>query len=412
MIRHAATILAAGLVLAASYVRADEARSAVSGYIYGTVETRDGATHTGVLRWDDEEAFWDDLFHSSKTELPYAEYAEDPAEDEDATWWQRMAATVGGELGIENHEGRIIAIRFGDLARVRVTGGNDAVLTLRDGREVEVGGYANDVGTPIVVLDAKPGRIEIPWKRIDTISFAATPPDADPGSFRLHGTVTTEDGELAGFVQWDNQECLSTDRLDGDRDGGRRVSLAMGEIRSIERRDRRSSRVVLKDGTEMVLDGTNDVNDDIRGIHVEVAGLGRVEVPWDEFVRVEFDDPGPSGPGYDEFAPPAHLKGTVRLDGGDWRSGRLVFDLDEEWSWEMLDGSADGIDYTVPFVRVASLERMDDGCRVRLRDGRELVLSGSHDVGADNAGIVVIPDGAGEPAHVPWRDVAAVELDR
>lgn len=414
-----------GIILAASFVltafvavlsgadegaKAPDAGISVEGYIYGTVETRSGKTHTGVLRWDDEEAFWDDLFHSAKEELPYQEYAEGPDADEEATWWERMATTISGDLNF-HHVSRSVAVRFGDLEQIRVTGGNDAVLTLRDGTEIEVSGYANDVGATIVVFDAKPGRVEVPWKKIETITFAATPPDADPGSFRLRGTVSTTEGEFVGFIQWDNEESLSTDRLDGDTDDDD-VSIEMGDIRSIERRDRRSSTVVLKDGTEMVLSGTNDVNDDIRGIHVEDARFGRVEIAWDEFENVVFDDPGTSGPSYADYAVPTHLTGTVTLKSGDWRTGGLVFDLDEEWSWEMIDGSSNEIDYTVPFSMVASIEpSRGSGSLVRLRNGIELELEDSHDVDDDNSGVVVIPKGSGEPGHVPWREITKIEFD-
>lgn len=409
------TTLAAGLMLAAFAFAEDSSRvtipdSPVAGYIYGTVETKSGATHTGILRWDDEEAFWDDLFHSTKVERPYEEYEEEPEAEEDATWWQRMAHTIGGDLGI-HRQSRVVAIRFGDLRSIRVTGADDAVLTLRDGTEIEVEGYSNDVGADVTVIDAKPGRVAVQWRTIDTITFAATPPDVDPATFRLRGTVSTGVGDFAGFIQWDNEECLSTDRLDGDVDGDR-VSLEMGEIRSIERRDRRSSRVVLKDGTEMVLSGTNDVNDDIRGIHVEDARFGRVEVDWDEFERLVFDDPGSSGPSYAEFAPPVHLAGKVTMRNGDWRSGDLVFDLDEEWSWEMLDGISNHVDYTIPFALVASIEPADRaGCVVRLRNGLELELEDSHDVDRDNSGVLVIPRGKGEPAYVKWADIAGIEFD-
>jgi len=416
MVKRIGTLLAAGLALAAFAVAADTAGtpstdSPVVGYIYGTVATRAGGTHTGVLRWDDEEAFWDDLFHSTKVARPYEAYEAEREADEDASWWERMAQTISGDLGL-HRQLRVVAVRFGDLKAIRVTGANDAVLTLRDGTELEVEGYSNDVGTAVTVIDAKPGRVEVPWKKIETITFSATPPDADPGSFRLRGTVTTDVGEFAGSIQWDNQECLSTDRLDGDNEDDERVSLEMGEIRSIERRDRRSSRVVLKDGTEMVLSGTNAVVDDIRGIHVEDPRFGRVEVAWDEFERLVFDDPGASGPSYADFAPPAHLAGTVTMKSGDWRSGDLVFDLDEEWSWEMLDGLSDRVDYTIPFAMVASIEPADRaGCLVRLRSGLELELEDSHDVDRDNSGILVLPRGKGEPAHVKWADIAKIEFN-
>ncbi len=415
MTKKTFSILAASFMLAA-FVFADDGKVvdaegiSVEGYIYGTVETKAGKTHTGVLRWDDEEAFWDDLFHSGKTELPFEEYAEGPEADEKASWWERLAVTIAGDLDL-NHQSRVVAVRFGDLKQVRVTGANDAVLTLRDGSEIEVEGHANDVSATVTVIDEKPGRVEVPWKKIDTVTFAATPADADPGSFRLRGTVSTSEGEFVGFVQWDNEEALSTDILDGDADD-KRHRLEMGDIRSIERRDRRSSRVVLKDGTELILSGTNDVDDDIRGIHVEDARFGRVEVAWDEFEQVVFDDPGGSGARYAEYEAPSHLSGTVTLRGGDWRTGDLVFDLDEEWSWEMLDGSSSDLDYTVPFSMVASIEPMGrSGCLVQLRSGLELELEDSHDVDDDNSGVMVIPKSGGEPGYVPWADIEKIEFN-
>ncbi len=42
-----------------------------NGFLYGTVHTEGGRRYTGVLRWDDEEAFWDDLFNGAKSKLPY-----------------------------------------------------------------------------------------------------------------------------------------------------------------------------------------------------------------------------------------------------------------------------------------------------------------------------------------------------
>ena len=406
--RHivAASLVLAAFVLAAPPVVADS----VEGYIYGTVETRDGKSHTGVLRWDDEEAFWDDLFHSSKEDLPYIEYAEKFEPDEDDRWWRRLAHRIDAEIGI-HQESRVIAVRFGDLESIRPNRGGEAVLTLRDGRTLEVDGYANDVSATIVVFDDKPGRVEVPWKRIKKISFTATPPDADPGSFRLTGTVTTDEGEFTGAIQWDNEECLSTDILDGD-EGDRRLRLAMGEIRSIAKRNRRSSLVVMKDGTEHELSGTNDVNHDIRGIHVEDPRFGRVEISWNSFERVVFSDPDSSGPSYADFGPGEHLEGRVTMVNGDWRQGELVFDLDEEWSWEMLDGSTGEIDYTIPFAMVAAVEpRGGFGSVVTLRNGIELELDDSHDVGRNNSGVVVVPTKGGEPAHVPWREIDRIDFD-
>ena len=98
------------------------------------------------------------------------------------------------------------------------------------------------------------GEIQVRWKEIRTIDFLPTPANLAVQDFRLHGTVRTADGSFRGYIQWDQDECLSSDELDGEnRDGD--VSLRMGEIRSIERRSRDSAEVVLRDGRTLRAQG-------------------------------------------------------------------------------------------------------------------------------------------------------------
>ncbi len=49
---------------------------ASEGFIYGTLTLQNGDQHTGFLRWEDEEAYWDDLFHSRQDDLPWIRYAD------------------------------------------------------------------------------------------------------------------------------------------------------------------------------------------------------------------------------------------------------------------------------------------------------------------------------------------------
>jgi hypothetical protein len=224
----------------------------------------------------------------------------------------------------------------------------------------------------------------------------------------LHGAVETDAGTFTGFIQWDLQECLSTDKLDGESADGD-MSIEMGRIARIERRSRRASTVVLRDGRELVLEGTNDVNDDNRGIVVEDARFGRVEVPWQEFRSLTLDPPGGSGRGYDDYRLAGALRGVVETRDGARHKGRLVLDLDEAEGWEMLDGSADDLDYAIPFGRVASLEpRGRLGTDVILDSGFEVRLEDSHDVSEDNDGVVVL--GASGETYVPWAKVQRITL--
>jgi len=384
------------------------------GFLYGTVTTRSGNTYTGILRWGTEEAFWDDLFQSAKEEMPYREFADtrDKAEDDGSGgrgWdWLRV---FGRQVRIGWGGGnRVFITRFGDIRSIKVTGSDSADVTMKSGTTVPVKGYANDVGTRVHVSDPGLGEIDLEWKKIDTIVFAPTPSTVRPPGSRLAGKVVVRSGSFDGFIQWDSQECLSTDRLDGDSQDGR-MSIAMGTLGSIERRSSRSSRVTLADGGELVLEGTNDVNDEIRGILVEVPKVGRVKVPWDEFERADFVHDRGSGRGYDAYAAGGPLHGTVTSEDGTALAGRIVFDLDEEETWEMLNGEREGVAYDIPFERVASIEPRDRrSSRVVLTNGEELVLEDGQDVSEDNDGVLVFADGASRPTYLPWREVSRIEF--
>ena len=383
------------------------------GYLYGTVTTRSGNSYTGLLRWGTEEAFWDDLFQSAKEDLPYREYAEkrQKLEDDDRGGGWDWLKVFGRRVRIGWGDGtRVFIARFGDIRSIKVTGSDSADVVMKSGAEIAVEGYANDVGATIHVSDPSLGEIDIEWKKIDTIVFAATPASVRPQATRLAGKVATRSGSFDGFIQWDSQECLSTDRLDGDSDDGR-VSIEMGTLRSIERRSSRSSRVTLADGRELVLEGTNDVNDEIRGILVEDQRFGRAKVPWDEFDRADFESERGTGRSYESYPPGGPLHGTVTDDDGTVLTGRIVYDLDEEETWEMLNGERDGVSYDIPFERVASIEpRGRSSSRVVLTNGEELVLEDGQDVSDSNDGVLVFADGAARPTYVPWRKVHRIEL--
>lgn len=381
------------------------------GFLYGTVTARSGTEYEGRLRWGSQESFWGDLFNSSKTELPWRD--EVPEQDRsrentinlfgfELSWWED-----------DYDSGRQLIARFGDIDRIEVTGRNDAILVMKSGTRVEVEGGSDDLGsdTEITVWDASLGSVELEWRDIETIRFAPAPRDLPVDAHRLYGVVHTEDGEFRGFVQWDQDECLSTDELDGDtRDGD--LSIPMGNLRTIERRSRGSSRVVLRDGRELVLDGSNDVDSSNRGIFVEDERFGRVLVSWDAFERVELQEPPGSGPGYESFAPGRQLRGTVTTRGGRQHTGRLVWDVDEEETWELIGGEWRGIEYYIPFALVASVTPTgSDRSRVELTTGETVELEDSADVGEGNAGIVVVNEGR-KPVYVPWDDVERVEFRR
>lgn len=384
---------------------AEEAGDA-AGFIYGQVKTSSGATYEGFIRWGTEEAFWGDHFNSSKDELPYARYV---PRSERRVPLQVFGVRVGSRGSLDAT--RQVVVRFGDIAEIDVLHGKRAQLTLRNGSRIDVVGGSNDLDATLFVHDKERGTVEVPWRRVETVRFAAVPAGVKPYASRLYGKVDTREGLFEGFVQWDSQECLSTDRLDGDSDDAR-LSIEFGQIRAIERQGLNRSRVKLGSGEVEVLSGTNDVNSDIRGIWVEDARFGRVKISWEAFRRVEFSKAPSSGPAYDQFPASRELRGTVRDVDGKVFKGRIVFDIDESETWEILDGNAGDIDYSIPFGHIASIEpRGHRASLVTLRSGTEVRLEDSKDVSDENAGVLVIAGPETEPHYVSWDRVARVEIE-
>jgi hypothetical protein len=387
-----------------------------AGFIYGKVMTESGKEYRGFLRWGSEEAFWDDLFHSSKEDLPYLEEYEDEVRRSSRRERKKKSYKVFGyELKVNHNIGygsgsRVFICRFGQIKEIEVIG-DSARLLMKSGEHVDVSGYANDVGGTVQVKDDELGEVNLHWDRIERIEFMAAPRGADPGVERLYGKLSTRYGDFEGFVQWDKQECLSIDELDGEGEDGD-ISIPMGKIESIERHGRRGSQVTLKSGRELHLRNSNDVDHDNRGIMIEDPRFGRVVVFWDEFDRLQFTSTKSSGKGYKDYKGSERLSGTVTDIDGDKHQGRLVFDLDETQGWEMLNGSQSDMEYNIPFRMIRSIEpRGRRGSLIKLIDGQELDLEDAQDVSENNDGVLILDGGKGyDGTYISWDEIELIEL--
>lgn len=386
---------------------AEEPEIDPSGYLYGSVETDSDNTYRGFLRWGREEAFWDDLFNSGKLELPYADVR--PEEERESSEVRIFGVRI--RWGREDEDRQFVA-RFGDIREIEPIRRDRVRVTMRDGGVYELDDSSNDVGADIRVADPALGEIVVEWGRIVRVRFAPAPDDAVPAARRLQGTVRTEAGSFEGYVQWDLEECLATDELDGEtRDGD--LSIEMGHIRAIEKNDRHGAWVELDDGRRLLLEDTNDVDHSTSGIFVEDARFGRVKIGWDEFERVDFAVSGASGRGYGEYPEIRPLSGRVVGEDGEVLAGEIVFDLDERRSWEMLDGRREEIDYSIPFALVRTIEPLGrDRARITLTTGETLVLEDTQDVSDENDGVVVLAGEERRERWMAWRDVERIEFDR
>jgi len=390
--------LALGLVLAVPALASD------SGYIYGRVTTVDRDVYEGELRWGNEESFWDDTFNATKYENENLRYL-DRDQLEEIRW-----ANLGGWDSFVGRRDQsfthLFAVRFGDLTRIDVEDDDELEVTFRNGETMRLGDGSNDVGATVTVLDDKQGRHAVRWSRIRSVEFVETPSKlARKLGEPLYGTVKSGKYEFTGRIQWDHDECLNIDELDGEtRDGD--VSLEFEQIAAI-RKHRNGALVTLKSGSELYLTGTNDVNDENRGVVVIVPGVGSVKVGWEDFDKVTFAEAPNTGRRYAEYTDGRDLNGTVVTRDGKY-DGRIVFDLDESRDFEMLHGMNGDTEYLIPFRDIARIKpRGRSYADVELRAGLIIELEDGQDVSRKNDGLLVFT-GQKKPKYVAWEDVTEV----
>ncbi|MEJ0031419.1 MAG: hypothetical protein WDO15_14060 [Bacteroidota bacterium] len=127
----------------------------------------------------------------------------------------------------------------------------------------------------------------------------------------LYGTVEAFGEKFTGYIQWDHDERLSIDKLDGESDDGD-LSIEFDKIASITRAGSRCL-VQLKSGREIYMEGSNDVNRENRGVIVMSKDIPSIDVPWDEFDKITFEDKvAPALVSYDQFKTQKELQATIK----------------------------------------------------------------------------------------------------
>ena len=393
--------------------------------IWARVHTTGGEVHTGFIRWDRREASWGDVLDGAKT-LPDENYfAWLEAHDRERatrTMELRGYRISWYEVDPDFPMQVLSGVRFGHLDSLVVLASDRVELTLRSGRSYELEARGSNLGPPLreVVVDVPDGdAVELDWDELERVVFSAPPPDAVPGSRRLHGSVEDRSGNrFTGYLAWDLDEAFESDVLDGRemrRPNDREIPFE--RIRSLTRIPG-GTRVEYTDGGTIDLQGGRDVDEDNRGVQVADPGLGVVVVPWDQLRAVRFHAPGGTGTA-GRFDGGCLLAGTVATREGEEIDGDLRWDADEAGSWEILDGVSGGTRYHIELGFVRRIAPGDEeGARVTLADGRMLELSGSRDVDPEeNKGVMVTRNGRDSATGdgpswrlIPWSDIAEVRF--
>lgn len=375
------------------------------GFIYGKVYTN-RSTYTGPIRWGKEEVLWTDIFNAAKTDRSYDKLVPEKKSDS----WSSYDWDFGSIW--ENNTQHQFTSQFGNFKEMRMVNDEDVIIKLKNGGEIRVEDDGNDIGESVQIMDPELGIIKVEWRNIDRIEFMPTPGKLNQTfGMPLYGTVEGARKEkYTGFIVWDNDERLTTDKLDGDSDDGD-VAIAFNEITSIEKRGS-GSFVTTKSGRELYLTNSNDVDDDNRGIMVVTPDLGIVKFSWDAFKKLTLSTPKTTGPSFDDFAAPKMMTGTVsRLDGGDV-SGQIVFDIDETIDFEFVEGTENDIEYMIPLKNIKSITPKNyDYSEVKLVSGQSLLLGDGRDVSAKNAGLLVFQKGKKDPVYISWRRINQITFN-
>lgn len=380
-------------------------------YIYGVVQAKSGETYKGFMRWGKEEMAWHDVFNSVKLNDKETAYYHEK-DGKDKGFWEDFNWNISSIWEDKYRQtAHTFACFFGDIKALYPQSGSKLTLELKNGTKLKLDGGSNDIGNPIQVYDSSAGLVNIDWGRIRKIEFSQAPYMAIlPFGSLLYGNISTyRKGDFKGYIKWDLDERSSKDVLDGYGEGGEH-HIPFGDIAKIKKYE---SGVVVydKSGGQLYLKGTNDVNASNRGIAVYVDQVGRVEIPWYEFKYASFEKNREKGPSYNDFEKPKAIKVWLRTYTDEEYKGFAIFDIDEKWELEFLDGDDDSVKYQIPFRNIATIYPKNKAYSiVVLNNGKELLLGERQDVSGKNDGILIFKNEKDNPVLVKWADITEMKL--
>ena len=364
--------------------------------LYGSVTTIEGKTYKGPIRWGNEEVFLSDIFNSEKTSNPYLKYLnksnfktnyKSSTRSNNRDW---VNVSVNTKRNNSNYLIRKFQCRFGDIKSITITGRTSVNLELRSEKYINLNGGSNDVNTRISVLDNELGLLQLNWNKIDIINFfRPTQKTSDSFGQGIYGKLTTTQGVFTGFVQWDHDERLLDDKLDGKSSDGD-LKIPFRKIKTITKLEN-NCLIKLNSGRELKLYGTNDVNSSNKGIIMNLPNIGRADFHWKHFISFEIlDEIAPESLCDTSFPESERLYGKIITKSDEEFEGIIVYDLDEAMDSELLNGYNDDIKFSIPFRNIESIKPMaNDYAAVVLKSGEKLFLGDQADVSYKNAGILI-----------------------
>ena len=382
-------------------------------FLYGEILLKSGEKVKGQIRWGEEELMWDDMLFAFKIGAPFGinEDLKQQAPKENNSVFKHFDLDF---MQLWENRGqptrRLFKCQFGDIDKIKILSDTRATIIFKNGQRIMVSkSQTNDIGTHVNVYSFTGVKQKISWSKINQVQFLPFPEGRySQLGVPIYGKIETIHGIFEGFVAWDMDERVSTDKLGGFHDADKE-DIPFGRIKKIEV-EGDGSMVTLNSGESFFMNNHRDVNQNNKGIVVKVKDIGHIIVHWEEFISAEFFEPSDPPLYYRDFFITHYLQGTVTDKVGNTYLGRLVYDLDEYLTLEVLDGIYNNMEYLVLFKHINSIKKQNiNYVKVCLKNGLELLLSGHSDVNADNQGIIIDAYGR-KSLHVTWRELKIINF--
>lgn len=382
-------------------------------YIYADVVLKNKTTVSGVIRWSNGQIFWTDVLQVSKTDPLALKYLKKYQLDKlpgsrdntEGIDWEFMNLWKD-KLPARRQEA---LCRFGDVVSIHVTGSQDAQIFYKSGSKIRVSGGPgiNDLGKDIIVYSTKAQKIS--WKEISRINFRETGEGVLPWKGKpLYGTVHTVNGPISGLIKWDKTKFTTSAAIYG-KNSDRTVGIKFSQIKKIEKKDK-GARITLHSGKQVFLKDGRDVSAQNGGIIVANPDGGQALIAWSAFKSVIFHDQEGESVTYGSFIKPRRIYAQAVESKNRILKGNCSFDMDEEWSFEMLEGTSNRIYYKIPFSNVAAIiPQNEKQSKVILKDQRSLTLSNENDVSALNWGLIIWLKNS-KYQYFPWEEINKVQF--
>ena len=136
--------------------------------------------------------------------------------------------------------------------------------------------------------------------------------------------------------------------------------------------------------------------------------LGEIRFDWDDILRVDFHE----APEAADIPYGSLLYGTVRTVRRKQYTGYIQWDMDERNGDDILDGETRYGDQKIPFEKIASIEKINNGKAVDVTfdSGRTITMDGSNDCEDGNRGIGIYAPELGS-VEVEWDNFEQVTFE-